>query len=187
MIFFALRKSCDILLQNNVMKNLGLLFALLTAVPVFSQKDCEKVIRYEYSSFDSEHRFFTPMQDEKGREERIYVEKAVSVSKGTTNYFIHLKVYHPTFYTALVELSLSFADGTKIIRRQQMIEVKPSKITDFFESTTLFRINENEFKWLLTKRIGSFRVQTDDFKISVEESIKLKQDIECLKNAQVPK
>ncbi|AEI47315.1 hypothetical protein Runsl_0878 [Runella slithyformis DSM 19594] len=180
-----MRKSCDNLPQNNVMKNLVLLFALLSAVPAFSQKDCEKAIHYEYSSFNSEHRFFTPMQDEKGRDERIYVEKAVS--KGVANYFIHLKVYHPTYYTALVELSIAFIDGTKIVRRQQMIEVKSSKITDFFESTTLFRINENEFKSILTKRVGSFRIQTDDFKISAEEGMKLKEDIGCLKNAQVPK
>lgn len=167
------------------MKNLVLLFALLLAWPTFSQKNCEKAIHYEYSSFNSEHRFFTPMQDEKGREERIYVEKALT--KGAANYYVHLKVYHPTFYTALVELSISFIDGTKIIRRQQMIEVKSSKITDFFKSTTLFRINENEFNSLLTKRVGSFRIQTDDFKISAEEGMKLKEDVECLKNAQVPK
>ncbi|WP_428667375.1 hypothetical protein [Runella sp.] len=167
------------------MKKIVLLVTLLMSFKVFSQRGCEKAIHYEYSSFNSEHRFFTPTTDEKGKEERIFFEKAVS--KGETQYYAHLKVHHSTFYTALTDFTIFFADGSKIVRRQQMIDVKPSKITDFYKSATLFRITENEFKLFLGKRILSFRIQTDDFKVPEEESIQLKQDAECLKNAQIPK
>lgn len=167
------------------MKKYILFFALLPSLSAFSQNSCEKTIHYEYSSFDGEHRFFTPKEDEKKRDEPIYFEKALS--KGETKYFVHIKVYYPTFYTALVDLSIQFADGSKILRRQQLIGVKPSKITNFYESTTLFRINESELNLLLSKRIGGFRIQTDEFKIPAEEGVQLKHEVECLRYAQVPK
>ncbi len=167
------------------MKKIGFVLALFMSREAFSQNGCEKTIHYEYNKFESEHRFFTPMLDEKGREERIYFEKALS--KGETKYYVHLKVDYPTFYLVLNSVSILFADGSKISRMQQIMEVKPSKVTDFYKSTTLFRINESELRLLLSKRIGGFRIQTDDFKIPEEESIQLKQQVECLKNAQIPK
>ena len=77
--------------------------------------------------------------------------------------------------------------STDFLRLKQLIGVKPSKITNFYESTTLIRINESELNLLLSKRIGSFRIQTDEFKIPAEEGVQLKHEVECLRYAQVPK
>lgn len=125
------------------------------------------------------------MLDEKGSDDRVYFNK--SVRSGQTDYRLVIKVTWTAAYSPLSDVIISFRDGKKIIRRKNTFVISPDKNSDSYSSITVFLLTDKEIQLLSSKQIEGFRLQKDDFEVSITEAIHLRQEFDCLKEATVPK